>query len=222
MINIKIFINSFLKLIKNEFGSRIWFAGLQGSYARGEADENSDIDVVVILDNLTVYDIERYNQLLDSIPERKLMCGFISGKNELLKWNASELFQFYYDTKPLIGSLDELLMLLDNESVNNAIYAGACTVYHACVHNMLFERDLQILKGLYKSAVFILQAICFKQTGRYVSDKADLLKLLRKEDKLILISFSAIKSGEKIDFKKTSELLFDWSKDIIINKGEKK
>lgn len=32
--------------VVSTFGYRIWFIGVQGSYARGEATEESDIDVV--------------------------------------------------------------------------------------------------------------------------------------------------------------------------------
>lgn len=215
MVNMDVFLNTFFGMLKKVFSSRIWFAGLQGSYARGEADENSDIDIVVILDMLSADDIEKYNRLLDGLPERKHMCGFIAGKNELLNWNAAELFQFYYDTKPMIGSLDELLLLIDNKSINDAIHTGACTIYHACVHNMLYEKDLAILKGLYKSAVFVLQAICFRQTGRYVSNKTDLLKMLKEEDELILKTFLSVKKGTEMDFQKMSENLFNWSKRIM-------
>ena len=35
--------------VVSTFGYRIWFIGVQGSYARGEATEESDIDVVLIL-----------------------------------------------------------------------------------------------------------------------------------------------------------------------------
>ena len=48
----------FLKKLEDLFGGRIWFVGLQGSYGRGEATENSDIDMVVILDELTADDIK--------------------------------------------------------------------------------------------------------------------------------------------------------------------
>lgn len=215
MVNMDVFLSTFFGLLKNEFGSRIWFAGLQGSYARGEADENSDIDMVVILDKLSADDIESYNRLLDSLPERKYMCGFLSGKAELLNWNAADLFQFYYDTKPMIGSLDELLLLIDDESINYAIHTGACTIYHTCVHNMLYEKDLDILKGLYKSAVFVLQAVHFQQTGRYASNKKDLLKMPDTENRLILSTFLEIKQGREMDFQKMSENLFNWSKRII-------
>ena len=53
MIDITAWINGFLKALHDTFGNRVWFVGLQGSYGRGEATETSDIDVVVILDELS-------------------------------------------------------------------------------------------------------------------------------------------------------------------------
>ncbi len=215
MICIDTFVDDFVKRLKTVFNNRIWFVGLQGSYARGEADESSDVDIVVILDELSVSDVEVYNQLLDKISERELMCGFISGKNELLNWNESELFQFYYDTKPIIGSLDELLWFIDEKAINRAIKSGACSIYHSCVHNMLYEKDFSLLKSLYKSASFVIQAICFKQTGEYFSNKTELLEAVSEGDKLILDAFLNIKSGKEINFNNMSELLFNWSKRLI-------
>ena len=81
MIEIDMWMQTFLNELDKTFGKRIWFAGLQGSYARGEATESSDIDVVVILDNLSVLDIQRYNQMLDILPNREQICGFLSGKS---------------------------------------------------------------------------------------------------------------------------------------------
>ena len=52
MLDINAWIQNFLQTLNNTFGARVWFVGLQGSYGRGEATENSDIDVVVILDEL--------------------------------------------------------------------------------------------------------------------------------------------------------------------------
>ena len=215
MIDIDIFIDDFIKRLKKVFNNRLWFIGLQGSYARGEATENSDIDMVVILDELSVSDIEKYNQLLDSISERNLMCGFISGKNELMNWNVAELFQFYHDTKPIIGSLDELLFLIDDVSIDQSINTGACSIYHSCVHNMLYETDSDILKNLYKSATFVIQAICFKQTGEYISSKTVLLNLVNEEERLILNTFINLKNGCEINFQKMSEMIFNWSKSLI-------
>lgn len=55
-------------LLKKTFGDRIYFVGLQGSYGRGEATEASDIDLVVILDKLTVDDIKIYSNMIDTLP----------------------------------------------------------------------------------------------------------------------------------------------------------
>jgi len=48
------------------------------------------------------------------------------------KWEPSDLFQFYYDTTPIVGSLDELLIKIDKEAVDRAIKIGACNIYHGC------------------------------------------------------------------------------------------
>ncbi|MBR5280517.1 MAG: nucleotidyltransferase domain-containing protein [Clostridia bacterium] len=55
------------------FGDRVWFVGLQGCYARGEACEASDIDMVVILNELFALDIHVYNAMLDTLPHRELV-----------------------------------------------------------------------------------------------------------------------------------------------------
>ena len=128
MPKITSWINQFLQVLDETFGERVWFAGLQGSYGRGEATETSDIDVVVILDDVSAVDLQTYRAMLDTLPNRELICGFLSGKQELLNWEPSDLFQFYYDTKPLKGSLDELLELLDDAAVNRAIKSGVCNI----------------------------------------------------------------------------------------------
>ena len=212
MINIEFWLDKFTEALSETFPDRIWFVGLQGSYARGEASETSDIDIVVILDELSASDIQSYNKLLDTLPDRELVCGFLSGKNELLNWETSDLFQFYYDTKAIKGSLDEVLSLIDGKAVNRAVKTGVCNIYHGCVHNMLYEKSNEILKGLYKSASFVVQAICFIQTGKYISRQKDLLKVVSENERVIINNFMKMKNGDEIRFEEMSEALFSWSK----------
>ena len=94
MIAIHTWINEFLQKLNDTFVNRVWFVGLQGSYGRGEATETSDIDVVVILNELNISDIHTYNKMLDALPHRKLICGFISGKNEIINWEPLTFFNF--------------------------------------------------------------------------------------------------------------------------------
>lgn len=217
MIEITTWTNNFLRVLDENFGERVWFVGLQGSYGRGEATETSDIDMVVILDELSAADIGTYHAMLDTLPHRDLICGFLSGKKELLKWESSDLFQFYYDTKPIKGSLDEVLSLIDMEAVNRAIKIGVCNIYHGCVHNMLYDKSEEILTGLYKGASFVVQAICFMQTGKYISKQKELLPIISTDERVIMNTFISIKNGGQIEFDKMSEILFNWSKKWIEN-----
>lgn len=216
MIHITAWIEQFLEKLDNTFGSRVWFAGLQGSYARGEATDTSDIDVVVILDELSPLDIQAYHAMLDTLPHRELICGFLSGKNDILNWEPSDLFQFYFDTNPVKGSMDELLQLLDEAAVARAIKIGACNIYHGTVHNMLYDKSEDILKGLYKSASFTVKAICFQQTGKYIRQKKELLKYVSLDEQRIIETFIHLKNGGNMKFQEMSETLFHWAKKWII------
>ncbi|MBR6514932.1 MAG: nucleotidyltransferase domain-containing protein [Clostridia bacterium] len=215
MIDITLWTDNFIQTLIKTFGERVWFAGLQGSYARGEAVDTSDIDTVVILDTLTADDIKNYNTMLDTMPNRELVCGFISGKQEILNWEPSDLFQFYYDTKPIIGTLDGLLPMITPEAIDRAIKTGACNIYHGCVHNMLYDKSEDILYGLYKSASFVLQALCFKQTGQYITHIKDISDYLSDDDRNVINTFICLKSGGKVDFEVMSKELFEWSRKYI-------
>ena len=215
MIAIENFMNIFLNVLNETFRDRVWFAGLQGSFARGEATETSDIDIVVILDELSAMDIQTYNDMLDTLPHRELICGFISGKEEIMNWEPSDLFQFCHDTTPIKGSLDEVMAVIDESAVNRAIKIGVCNIYHGCVHNMLHEKSEDILRGLYKSASFVVQAIAFKQTGNYISHQKDLLQVASSDERDIVEIFLHLKNGGAVDFNFMSEILFAWSKKWI-------
>ena len=93
--SIEAWMRKYCEEMKKQFENRIWFIGLQGSYGRGEATEQSDIDVVLILDKITYEDLRTYSSLLEQLPNREKICGFVSGKEELLAWEPSDLFQFY-------------------------------------------------------------------------------------------------------------------------------
>ncbi len=209
-MNITQWIEDYQQALQQTFGNRIWFVGLQGSYGRGEATETSDIDMVVILDALSAEDIGTYNAMLDTLPHREKICGFLSGQEELMNWEPSDLFQFYYDTTPIQGSLDALLPRIDDGAISRAICTGVCNVYHGCVHNMLYEKSDEILKELYKSASFVVQAIYFKETGAYMKHQKILLDLVAPEERLIIENFLRIKRGERVEFQHASERLLCW------------
>ena len=212
MIDITAWVENFTKALEETFPNRICFIGLQGSYSRDEATDTSDIDMVVILDTLSLEDIQRYASLLDTLPHRELTCGFLSGKEELMNWEISDLFQFYHDTKPIKGNLEILMPEIDKKAINRAIKSGVCNIYHACVHNLIYEKNETLLKELYKSASFVIQAIWYQQSGEYVRHQQDLLHKADDREKKIISAFLSIKNSGNIDFASLSNQLFEWSK----------
>lgn len=215
MTDITTWINEFTSKIEQTFGDRAWFIGLQGSYARHEATDMSDIDVVVIVDELNIADLKSYRDMLDSMPNRDLICGFISGRSELLNWEASDLFQFYYDTTPVKGTLDTLLDRISKDDIRRAAHIGACNIYHACVHNFIHERSDDILRSLYKSAVFVIQAVWFYETGKYIRSRAELRNAINPPS-AVLETAQKLKSGASVKFEEMSTLLIDWTKSVIV------
>ncbi len=204
---------SYLRAVENAFGSRVWFVGLQGSYGRGEATGESDIDVVLILDRVSPDDLKAYSRVLDTLPKRDMICGFFSGKEELEHWDKADLFQFCHDTTPFVGSLAPLMETIREEDVRRAILTGACSLYHACVHNALHEKSGELLKELYKAAAFTLQAVAYLQTGVFERKQGALATLLQPEEQEILAQRLRLKNTPiaEADFETLSALLMQWA-----------
>ena len=101
-IKIDEWLNLAIEKLQKSFKEKLLFVGLQGSYNRGEATPESDIDLVVILDKLSFEDLKEYRKIIDEMSNKELACGFISGKKELQNWSKCDLFQFFYDTKSLV------------------------------------------------------------------------------------------------------------------------
>lgn len=177
---------AYQKKASEVFGSRICFLGVQGSRARGEGRNDSDIDMVLILDKVEIGDLKAYRRFIGEMERADLACGFISGRQELANWPGHELFQFYHDTKPILGSLDFLLHLITREKIAQAVKLGAANLYHGACHSMVFENPEQNLPMLQKQAFFILQAKAYLETGVYWGSKAALLAHLEEEERALL------------------------------------
>lgn len=83
MLNIESWLPLWSRAVLERFGGRVLFLGLQGSSARGEAREDSDIDTVLVLDRLEASD-------LAALPEagRALLAA---GPEELFAWAGETL-----------------------------------------------------------------------------------------------------------------------------------
>ena len=215
MIEIENWMNEFTNKVRELFGQRLVCLGLQGSYGRGEATESSDIDVVVILDQVSFQDLSDYDEMLKTLPHSILICGFVAGVEELLGWEEAELFSFYYDTTPIIGDLDFLKPLIGPAEIKRAVRIGAGNLYHSCAYNYLHEKSLETIMELSKQAFFVLRAEYFTKTGSFIRSRKELYEQAAKEDQDIL-RLMEIEFVQHLGLKKASELLLGWSKDLLI------
>ena len=196
MLDIESWLPLWSRAVLDEFGDRVRFLGIQGSRARGEAREDSDIDAVTVLDRLTPGDIARLRAALAGLPERDKLCGFASGEAELRAWDASELFQFCLDTRPVYGSLD-FLPPPSREAALGSARTGACALYHGCAHFLLHGGDEGVTGALEKTAFFTMRALAWLDSGRFPGSRAELPENYRE----------GLASGP--------EELFEWASDVI-------
>lgn len=187
MINGEKWIAALTGKLLRAFGPRLRFTGLQGSYRRGEATEDSDIDAVVILDHLRAGDLDQYRAILRTMPEHQKACGFFCGADDLAHWPAHELFQFRQDTQPCHGSLDCILPAVTRADIVYGLKVGASALYHSAVHSRLHgEASVSALRAHRKNAFFLLQLLHYLRSGVYAPTRRELLAALPQEERALL------------------------------------
>lgn len=179
-------VNDLAEKLKNVFAQRLLFVGLQGSYRRGEAKPTSDIDIVVILDKLSIDDLKAYKRIISSMPEKEKACGFISGQKELKNWPKMDIFQFQHDTKPVFGTLNNLVPLIKKQDIKDYIKTSSANLYHMAVHSYLYDDNYDNFKAIKKSLLFLFQTIVYLDTGKYFATNKELVNILTKEQKEML------------------------------------
>ena len=207
--------------LKGEFGGELLFVGLQGSRGRGEAAEESDIDIAAVVEDLDLKSLDRYENIIKTMSWRARACGFICGRRELIGWDPAELFHLYWDTTPLIGDLEFIRDKFGAEDAERSLRTAAGGIYHGCCHNSLYEKSPELLTELYKGAFFALRAKYFVKAGTYIKRSDELERLLDGEDAEIIKTFRrrrADKSDRKVPPERMAadtERLLNWSSGIL-------
>lgn len=210
------FLHSFLDELTAAFGGRLLFFGLQGSYARGEQTEASDIDIVTVLDELSFDDVELYRRLTLAADFPVQPCGFIAGKAELAAWEKSDLVSLVFDTKPLLGDLFALVTDFSNDDIKSNVRVTVCSIYHACLHNYLYDRSGDILRSLFKSARFAIRMKHFLLTGTFIHSMNELCAAVGTPDKTIM-SVAENYADSPDDFTFYTRTLLDWARALLLS-----
>ena len=218
MIDTAIYIPKLLDRLHRHFGPRLFYAGLQGSYLRDEATESSDIDIMIVIDGLTVSDLDSYRAIIQSLGDFEKSCGFICSKCDLAGWNPLEICHLLHSTKDLYGRLSELVPEYSNYDIRNFIKISVNNLYHEICHRYIHAdmgKNITHISGTYKGVFFILQNLCYLTHGRFPLTKAELLPLLEGKDLAVFRRSLELSSGIPHDFSGSFELLFTWCQETM-------
>lgn len=167
LVPIQSWTQDFVRRLLEDFPGQVVFVGLQGSYRRGEATGESDIDMVTVLERVGPEELRIYRDLVRSLPFGERACGFLCGREELSAWPPFDLLQLVLDTRPLYGSIQDL-GAFSAADLEEAVRVGASALYHAAVHSYLYAPRLgEVLPGLEKSLFFLIRLEEKRRTGRW-------------------------------------------------------
>ena len=218
MIDVQIYMSELTAYLEATFGERLLYVGLQGSYLRGEATEESDIDAMVVLDDMTVRDLDTYRSIIMSLGDYEKSCGFICGRAELAGWNPLEICHVLHTTKDCYGTLSALVPSYDEADIQNYIKISAGNLYHEICHRYIHadaEANRKNLPFTYKGVFFILQNMYYLKTGVFAMTKKELLTMLSDEDRAVMETAMLIADGRNYDFDKALETLFCWCGNVL-------
>ncbi len=210
MFDLNRYLEDLILNCRSAFGERLLYMGLQGSWLRGEARENSDIDVMVILDRFSVRDMDTYRGILKRIGFYERSCGFICGKDEMKRWNSLEVCQLRHTTKDLLGVLTDHLPPAAREDEISYVKMSLGDLYHELCHRYIHadrDRNAAGFRGTCKSVFYLIQNLHYLESGRFILRKTELKEAVAKEDRVIL-ELADLPDG--YDFDQAFSSLFTW------------
>jgi len=218
MLGIDEYIDALIDLLKSAFGRRLMYIGLQGSYLRNEETENSDIDIMAVIDDLSVEDLKTYQKALISVGNFDKSCGFICGKTDLEHWNPLEICHLLNTTKDYYGELKKLVPAYTVEDERNYVKLSLNNLYHEICHRYIHadrEYNIRRLPITCKSVFFIMQHLHYLRSGDFVPTKRELFECVQGEDKNVLELSISLRGQIDYDFDKAFSILFQWCQNAL-------
>ncbi len=213
MFDIFAYISRLTEKLRDIFGERLVYLGLQGSYLRGEATADSDIDIMAVIDGLSLNDLKLYRQAITEIGDYDKSCGFICGKEELAVWNPLESCQLIHTTKDIIGRLSDLVPAYSRQDEINYIKLSAGNLYHELCHRFIhtnLENSVRKLPRMLKPVFFIMQNLHYIESGKFCTTKSELLSELEGDNKKLLEMLLNISNSSDYDFDSAFESLLSF------------
>lgn len=189
MFDINNYLSRLIEACRTAFGERLKYVGLQGSYMRGEATAQSDIDVMLILDRFSAADMDVYKGILKTLGCYERSCGFICGVQELKLWNPMEICHLRHTTKDLFGTLGDYLPHQTREDAVNYVKLSLGDLYHRLCHHYIHAQEgfsAAWVRSAAKSAFFLIQDLYFLESGSFLVTEKALREAVPEGDRQVL------------------------------------
>ncbi len=216
MLQLQSYLDRLIPECKTAFGDRLLYVGLQGSYLRGEAHADSDIDIMLVLDRMTVDDMKTYQGILKRIGRYEKSCGFICGGEQLKRWNPLEVCQLTHTTKDLFGCLTDYLPNATRADEINYVKYSLGNLYHELCHRYIHadrDKNRKKFRDSCKSIFFLLQNLHYLESGVFAVTKRELRSIASEKDRIVL---SVTELPEDYDFDRMFRLVFDWIQNAFV------
>lgn len=213
-------INDYTKKLTNElklkFGDRLLYVGLQGSYLRGEATPESDIDIMLVFDEVHAEDLIAYRQILTELGEYERACGFVCGRDELQNWFPEEICHLLHTTSDVYGKLSEIAPAYSKKDVADYIKMSVGNLYHMLCHRRIhsdMEKNVYKLPLAKRDIFFILQNLYYIEKEDFIEKKADVYSKVKGLDLEVWEGLSKDITIENLD--SNLNLLLSWCRDVL-------
>jgi len=172
-------LKKFVTDIKKAYGKNLVFIIHHGSWATGEANPESDIDTLVMLENITKKELDKLRNILNQ--ERfKKMTVLLFSKVDMDNFIPFARHQFHYGAKLLFGRcpLPEPTkeeMIIEIKKIANTVGYWSKFLY---THLHLAENVARKMYWRFREAIIALKVYVQWKTGEFPLTKRRLKKLL--------------------------------------------
>jgi hypothetical protein len=185
-------LDEFVRRMQENFGERLVFVGHHGSWARGEARPDSDIDTMVVLEEVGTEESQAYRDIIrDMTRGGEAVSGLLLSAGEMGAWPGAMRLQFFYGCQVLHGGLEGIAQPPSRrELLDQARRCAAYNLFNAR-HYLLYPHDLGAKVGktvcMFKECLFALQGFLLAETGTFYGRKEDLLEAVTEpEDRAVV------------------------------------
>ena len=218
----------FVARLRGAFGERLVFVGHDGSWARGEADPDSDIDTMVVVDRIEADDLATFRAVVAAMPEGgRLASGLFNSVAELQARSPSEMMQYFYGCEVLHGSAEGFVPKPGADDLMADVRFKALTNLMHARHYLLYPHDLakkvHSLRYAFKESFYAVQEWLLARKGTFYARKDDLLPALTDPDDRAVVQVA--RDWRKTEADRTArplpyvELLERWSRGMLERLG---